>query len=271
MHKVARKDVKTFAEYFDLCFSLVNEPVNQRRMDCFVEKMWQRGKKNLYPGMWIVENKKLLITKPVPTKLNQNGAETPETADNIEIKDGYCICIGGKVKLTSIQQIVPLNLLLEQVFKKHQVGELQKAIFTQYVEYMNPESRYTFINKVMKGDYEYFSQFVDTELENFGDEYFQQKINQTERRKQTDLYDIKKPENLLLIYKGLILRLRQLDKDERRKVYQTKFKINLDRFDKKDVMGKRTMFYDHFKTFISSMKNKEKFIDDIFDKNAKVF
>ena len=168
--------------------------------------------------------------------------------------------------------------LLQQIYKKQKASQLEQGVFSQYVEYMNDESKMEFLNKVLNGDREYFAKFVNTDLEDFADEVFTEKLQGDTRKKQTDMYKLLDEydhgishHNLLLLYKGVIMRLRTLPKDERRQVYTTLFNMSLGEFDKAEIMQKRDMLFTHFVDWLRTLETPKlhSFIDDVFDKDTK--
>lgn len=105
-----------------------------------------------------------------------------------------------EIKETSVKS------LIKQIIKKFTLDELEAPIFKQYVTYMNDESKRDFLNKVLENDREYLNQFIDTTLEEFGNEQFEEKINFDDQRKQNkEMYDMLENDDensILLVYKG---------------------------------------------------------------------
>lgn len=216
------------------------------------------------------------IVKPKKMKQQENTLE--ENARQKELEEEAKNARPGQFINTKVNQKVLTKKLwrekIEDIFEKFQPSELQKQLFMQYVEYIHEESKTAFLDKVLNGDEEYFHQFVDSDLENFADDLFQEKLS-GEEKKHPDMYNLltdENPKNKLLLYKGVVLKLMGLSKEDRKHIYQKVFDINVDDFNKKSIPDRRETLYNHFITFITSLsqENLEKFIDSVFDKNLDV-
>lgn len=166
--------------------------------------------------------------------------------------------------------------LIKQIVKKFSLSDLEKAILNQYISYMNDEGKIPFLSKVLAGDREYLEQFVNTDLEDFGNEQFEEKLDYNGRKENVDMYDMVEKndeKNILLLYKGVIMRLGELDKETRREVYIDTFKVNPEKYNAEDVLGKRSIVYNRYLKYIKKLSRPqlEKFIDDVFDKQTKIF
>jgi hypothetical protein len=164
---------------------------------------------------------------------------------------------------------------ISQIIKKHKLNALESDVFKNYVEYMNTESKPTFLEKVFKGDREYINQFIDTDLEDFGQERFGE-IDYGDKRKQNvDMYDMvknKTTSQILLVYAGFLNKLKDAPKEVRKSIYVDHLRIKIDKYNAADIVGKREMVYNKFNRYLSLLDQPllKKFIDDIFDRKVTI-
>jgi hypothetical protein len=164
---------------------------------------------------------------------------------------------------------------ISQIIKKHKLNALESDVFKNYVEYMNAESKPAFLEKVFKGDREYINQFIDTDLEDFGQERFGE-IDYGDKRKQNvDMYDMVKNKNtsqILLVYAGFLNKVKDVPKEVRKSIYVDHLRIKKDKYNAADIVGKREIMYNKFNIYLSLLDQPllEKFIDDIFDRKVTI-
>lgn len=178
-----------------------------------------------------------------------------------------------EVAQSKAKEVDDEKTLLKKIYKKFKANDMQQGIFNQYIEYMNDESKLQFLNKVLNSDKEYFLQFCNSDLEDFADNVFQEKMENEERKKQKDMYgllDEADHKNRILLYRGVIIRLNELPSKERLDIYEHLFNINLAEFREMDKMERREYFYTTFIKFLKTLpkKNLTTFIDDIFDRKT---
>lgn len=177
-----------------------------------------------------------------------------------------------KAKGNDFDGIVHANV--EKIVKKFKLTKMEKDLFTNYVEYMNDESKMPFLVVVLTSDREYLDKFLDTDLNNLGDEIFEEKIDYSGNRKANiDMYNLTdddQVDNRLLLYKGVLRKISKFDKAKRDNIYKNYFKVKIDRT---NMAKSRQQVYEGFVDYIAelSQKDLEKFIDDVFDKNATIF
>lgn len=165
--------------------------------------------------------------------------------------------------------------LIKQIVKKFNLSDLEKAILKQYISYMNDEGKIPFLTKALASDREYLEQFINTDLEDFGNEQFEEKLDYLGRKENVDMYDMLEKndkKNILLLYKGVVMRLGELDKETRREVYIDTFKVNPEKYNAEDIPGKRSIVYNRYLKYIKKLSRPQliKFIDDIFDRQTSV-
>lgn len=167
-----------------------------------------------------------------------------------------------------------VNKKVDKIVSKFKLTKMEKDLFTNYVEYMNDESKMAFLDKVLSSDKAYLDQFLDTDLNNLGEEIFEEKIDYSDNRKaNVDMYNLTdddQADNRLLLYKGVLRKIGKMDKQKRDAIYKTHFKVKIDRT---NMAKSRQQVYEGFVDYIAEMSQKdlEKFIDDVFDKNATIF
>jgi len=266
----------TLDDYFNTCVEMTGKPLlSWPKMQKFRKQMYAMTTyqvKIMYKGKEYTGKieKRLLITT--------TGKYIPlyELENLYQLGTHFWLDEPHKEKQT--KKSSSTKQLLQQIYKKQKASQLEQGVFSQYVEYMNDESKREFLNKVLNGDREYFAKFVNTDLEDFADEVFTEKLQGDTRKKQTDMYKLLDEydhgishQNLLLLYKGVIMRLRTLPKDERRQVYTTLFNMSLGEFDKAEIMQKRDMLFTHFVDWLRTLETPklQSFIDDVFDKDTK--
>lgn len=182
--------------------------------------------------------------------------------------------MGRRVLQTTKKNTKPKKYL-RKIIRKHNFTELEKTIFTNYVNYMNDESKSTFLKRAYKSDRDYIDQFIDTDLENFGAEQFGEiDYNQT-RKQNVEMYSMleeKNDNNILLVYKGFLNKLVDVPKEIKREIYKDKLKINIEKYNSSNIIEKRTLVYTKFVRYLSKLERSqlEKFIDDVFDKTISI-
>lgn len=246
MHKSLVKDSKCecLDDYFKLCVKLVDETEVTKH---FRKQMWKRASIKIGDEVMVGENiyKITRLGEKTFSSLNEN------------------------IKYYKITDVCNAKIIMEKIYKRFKATDFERAVFDQYIEYMNDESKMTFLQRVLVKDRDYFKEFCSTDLEDFGNEMFQEKISHNERREQTDMYSLD-PRNLLLLYKGTLMRLRTLPKEERRALYENLFAVDLAEFDTLDTPSKRELFANKFINFVTSLsvERQHRFIDDVFDKHT---
>lgn len=167
------------------------------------------------------------------------------------------------------------TITVEQIIKKHKLNELEADIFKNYVEYMNEESKAEFLQKAYSSDRDYINQFIDTDLEDFGQERFGEIDYGDKRKLNVDMYNMVKNKDtnqILLVYAGFLGKIRDVSKEIRRDIYTDQLGIKKDKYNSADIIGKREIVYKQFNRFLSKLAQPqlEKFIDDIFDKKVSI-
>jgi len=167
-----------------------------------------------------------------------------------------------------------VNANVEKIVKQFKLTKMERDLFSNYVDYMNDESKLHFLAEVLTSDREYLDKFLDTDLNNLGDEIFEEKMDYSGNRKANiDMYNLTNDDqvdNRLLLYKGVLRKISKFDKDKRDNVYKNYFKVKIDRT---NMAKSRQQVYEGFVDYIAelSQKDLEQFIDDVFDKNATIF
>ena len=167
-----------------------------------------------------------------------------------------------------------VNANVEKIVKHFKLTKMERDLFSNYVDYMNDESKLHFLAEVLTSDREYLDKFLDTDLNNLGDEIFEEKMDYSGNRKANiDMYNLTdddQVDNRLLLYKGVLRKISKFDKDKRDNIYKNYFKVKIDRT---NMAKSRQQVYEGFVDYIAelSQKDLEQFIDDVFDKNATIF
>jgi hypothetical protein len=167
-----------------------------------------------------------------------------------------------------------VNANVEKIVKHFKLTKMERDLFSNYVDYMNDESKLHFLAEVLTSDREYLDKFLDTDLNNLGDEIFEEKMDYSGNRKANiDMYNLTdddQVDNRLLLYKGVLRKISKFDKDKRDHIYKNYFKVKIDRT---NMAKSRQQVYEGFVDYIAelSQKDLEQFIDDVFDKNATIF
>jgi hypothetical protein len=173
---------------------------------------------------------------------------------------------------TNFDGIVDANV--EKIVKHFKLTKMERDLFSNYVDYMNDESKLHFLAEVLTSDREYLDKFLDTDLNNLGDEIFEEKMDYSGNRKANiDMYNLTdddQVDNRLLLYKGVLRKISKFDKDKRDHIYKNYCKVKIDRT---NMAKSRQQVYEGFVDYIAelSQKDLEQFIDDVFDKNATIF
>lgn len=174
--------------------------------------------------------------------------------------------------ICKLDNLYTKNSMVDKIAKRFKLNELEKDTFTNYVEYMNDESREPFLQKVYKNDRKYLQQFLETDFEDIGEEVFGESIDYSNTRKNhKDMYNLLDEDqggHRLLLYKGVISKLSKLDSDERRGIYKTYFNVTEL---PKNVEQSRQKVYDGFIGYLKGLNKKRlhRFIDDVFDRKIK--
>jgi len=204
--------------------------------------VWKFSKNNVYDGYILIDFTNMKFS--IICKVDKPKIDKPKIVKSKELD---------------------IDGLLERVYKKFKLTTMEKDILSNYVDYMNEESREPFLEKVYGGDRKYLDKFLDTDLEQVGEEVFETKIdyNDKSRRQQKDMYNLLQEDqssNRLLLYKGLIKKLSTLNRETRHDIYIENLLVD-------EIT--REKVYDAFINYIKRLDQPtlEKFIDDVFDRN----
>ena len=176
----------------------------------------------------------------------------------------YLIKENGFVSITFIGP----KTILDKIIEKHKLSLLEVGILKKYLEHIHKESKEKFLDNVLKNDRSYLDQFLDTELEEFGQS---QNWRETDFKvlkiTHKDLYNLQstgESTKLLLLYQGLLAKIKEAKEDK---------KIIYDIFDYDpnlsiSIIEKRKYFFELFIKFIDKLKksNFKIFVDNVFDK-----
>lgn len=155
--------------------------------------------------------------------------------------------------------------------------DIQKGIFSQYLDHIDKESHKPFYEKLSKMNpkarLKYLQDFLDdSELKDVEEEIFKDTKTDSKTSHHEDLYTARKdsdPKGRLLLYQAMIKKL--VDKEARVYMYEKCFRLDLVKLreTRKDNEVKfREAVYDGFIKYLNRMTQPQfkKLVDQVFDK-----
>ncbi len=115
----------------------------------------------------------------------------------------------GYIVINVIPPARSIQKLINKISKTHELGVMEKDTLTQYVAYLHDENKGSFLQTIIEKGKDYLSQFIDTDLEDFGNATFT--ITHTDFEADT-------PEGSLAritIYKSYIEKWKSLPRESR--------------------------------------------------------
>jgi len=146
-----------------------------------------------------------------------------------------------------------ISVLVERVDDMFTLNDHEKDTLKSYLQFMHKERRDKFVSELHQRDKTYISEFLDTELEEFGDETFSVSYE--------DFVDPNQPTKRLIMYNDFVATLKTFSKVQREQIYKT---LGV-RFDQtEDKRQRRVNLYSAFVNHLGDQTNFQKW-DDVLN------